>query len=101
MLLGRDIMHTVNKIKRLRDTIEQMEKVHQLQILDICKRHNVQYTENVNGIFINMILLKEAVLLAIDEYINYISLQQLQLDDVEATKKKYQEEFYNKEVSPY
>ena len=101
MPLGKDIMHTVNKIKRLRDTIEQMEKVHQLQILDICKRHNVQYTENINGIFINMILLKEATLLAIDEYINYITLQQLQLDDAEATKKQYQEEFYNKEVSSY
>jgi len=110
LLLGRkrlrdagekEYMYTVSKIKYLRDTIEKMEKVHQLQILDICLRHNVQYTENINGIFINMILLKEVALSAIDEYINYISLQQLQLDDVEATKKKYQEEFYNKEVSPY
>ena len=44
-----------------------------------------------------MILLKEVALSAIDEYINYISLQQLQLDDVEATKKKYQEELDEEE----
>lgn len=101
MLLGRNIMYTVNEIKRLRDTIEQMEKVHQLQILDICNHHDVPYTENINGIFINMILLNETTLRAINEYIKYISLQQMQLNDAEATKKKYQEEFYNKEVATY
>ena len=94
-------MHTVNDIKCLRDIIEQMEKVHQLQILDICNHHNVPNTENINGIFINMILLNETTLQAIDEYIKYISLQQTQLNDVEATKKKYQEEFYNKEAVTY
>tara|TARA_Y100001970_G_C14098575_1_gene784140 strand:- start:192 stop:476 length:285 start_codon:yes stop_codon:yes gene_type:complete len=94
-------MYTIDEIKTLRDTIEQMAKVHQLQILDICKRHDVQYTENVNGIFINMTLLTNKTFIAIDEYIKYISLQQLQLDNVEATKKKYQEEFYNKEASTY
>lgn len=94
-------MYTVNEIKRLRDTIEQMEKVHQLQILDICNHHDVPYTENINGIFINMILLNETTLQAIDEYIKYISLQQMQLNDAEVTKKQYQEEFYNKEVATY
>ena len=87
-------MHTVNEIKCLRDTIEQMEKVHQLQILDICNHHDVPYTENINGIFINMILLNETTLQAIDEYIKYISLQQMQLNDAETTKKQYQEKFY-------
>ena len=44
-----------------------------------------------------MSLLNEPTLQAINEYIKYISLQQTQLNDAEATKKKYQEEFYNKE----
>ena len=81
-------MYTIMAIKQLRDTIENMEKIHQLQILEICNKHNVQYTENVNGIFINMTLLDETILKAIHEYMNYIYLQQKQLDNVEATKEK-------------
>ena len=89
-------MYTINKIKILKDSIQNMEKIHQLQILEICNNHHVQYTENSNGIFINMTLLNDSILTAMSEYMNYINLQQKQLDNIEAAKNKYKEEFYNK-----
>ena len=89
-------MYTIDNIKIMRDGIQNMEKIHQLQILEICNNHHVQYTENSNGVFINMTLLNDSILAAISEYINYIGLQQKQLDNIEATKNKYKEEFYNK-----
>ena len=89
-------MYTIDNIKILRDSIQYLEKIHQLQILEICNNHHVQYTENSNGIFINMTLLNDSILAAISEYMNYIGLQQKQLDNIEAAKNKYKEEFYNK-----
>jgi predicted component of viral defense system (DUF524 family) len=90
-------MYGIGEVKQLRDKIEDMQKIHQVQVLEICKRYEVQYTENVNGIFINMTLLDDNTLNAIQEYLAYISLQQKQLDNIEDMKKKYKDAFYNKD----
>lgn len=93
-------MYAIEKIKILRDNIQNMEKIHQLQILEICNNRHVQFTENSNGIFINMTLLNDSILTDISEYMNYIRLQQKQLANIEAAKNKYKEEFYNKANAP-
>ncbi len=55
----------------LRDNIESMEHVHQLRILEIIKNNNIEYTENSNGIFINMTILSPQLITSIQEYIKY------------------------------
>ena len=49
----------------LRDNIESMEHVHQLRILEIIKNNNIEYTENSNGIFINMTILSPQLITSI------------------------------------
>ena len=44
----------MKKIIVLRDKIQALDKFHQIEIFKILKTHNVNYTENRNGIFINM-----------------------------------------------
>ena len=88
------VMYSIENIKKLRDSIEAMEQIHQIRILEICNECSVKYTENANGIFINMTLLDDAVLDRVCQYMNYVRLQQSQLDNVEATKEKYKKEFY-------
>jgi hypothetical protein len=87
----------------LRDNIENMEKIHQVHILKIFKKYNVEYTENTNGIFINMSILKDEAIVEIKSYIEYVKLQQKQLEKVEAEKESYKKEFYkdNKAVATY
>lgn len=87
----------------LRDNIENMEKIHQVHILKIFKKYNVEYTENTNGIFINMSILKDEAITEIKSYIEYVKLQQKQLEKVEAEKESYKKEFYkdNKAVATY
>ena len=87
----------------LRDTIEKMEKIHQVHILKIFTKYGVEYTENTNGIFINMSILKQETLDEINSYIEYVKLQQKQLEKVEAEKDAYKKEFYkdNKAVAAY
>ena len=80
-----------------------MEKIHQVHILKIFKKYNVEYTENTNGIFINMSILKDEAIVEIKSYIEYVKLQQKQLEKVEAEKESYKKEFYkdNKAVATY
>jgi len=92
-----------NALQMLRDSIESMEKVHQLRILEIIKNNNIDYTENTNGIFINMTILSIQLITSIQEYIKYVGLQQQQLDKGEKDKETLKNEFYkdNKAAVPY
>jgi hypothetical protein len=96
-------MTDTNNIKKLRDIIENMNKIHQIHILKILKENDIQFTENSNGIFVNMSLLNKKTLNRIKKFIKYVHLQEEQLENVEDIKAKYQEEFYkdNKEDGAY
>ena len=93
-------MTDINDLKRLIDNIEKMETIHQIHIFKILKENQIEFTENSNGVFINMTLLDELTLKQINTFIKYVNLQQKQLETVEDIKAQYQKEFYkdNKET---
>jgi|TARA_B100000767_G_C19252426_1_gene323797 hypothetical protein len=82
----------MESLKNLRDKIQTLEKIHQLHILKILIENNISYTENSNGVFINMITLSEDVSNSIEKYLEYVSLQEDHLDKVETEKNKYLDE---------
>ena len=41
-------------LQSLRDEIEKMEPIHQQRVFEIMKNKRISYTENNNGIFINL-----------------------------------------------
>lgn len=82
----------MESLKKLRDKIQTLEKIHQLHILKILIENNISYTENSNGVFINMITLSEDVSNSIEKYLEYVSLQEDHLDKVETEKNKYLDE---------
>jgi len=89
------------ELLKIRDEVEKMEKIHQVNILKIFKKHNIDFTENSNGIFINMTILNSDILEEINSYISYVNLQQKQLNKIEQDKERYKKEFYkdNKAVA--
>jgi len=78
----------------LRDKIQKLNKFHQLEIFRIFKTQNANYTENRNGIFINMNNLDKDTLKIIKEYLNYVSTQQDHLDTIERRKEQYKISFF-------
>ena len=84
----------MKKIIVLRDKIQALDKIHQIEIFKILKTHNVNYTENRNGIFINMNELNKKIIKKIENYLNYVSTQQNQLDVVEQQKEEYKLSFF-------
>jgi hypothetical protein len=93
----------MNNLTTLRDSIEKLEKIHQVHILKIFNKYNIEFTENTNGIFVNMTILNTDAINDIKSYIDYVKLQQKQLEKVEAEKDAYKKEFYkdNKAVASY
>ena len=90
----------MDKLKKLRDAIQQLEKIHQIYILKLFTMHSVSYTENSNGIFVNMSTISKTVIKDIQEYLKYVDLQETQLEDAEVTKEKYKKSLFkdNKEI---
>jgi len=94
-------MTEITDLKRLRDKIEKMERIHQIHIFKILKENQIEFTENSNGVFVNMTLLDDTTLKQINNFIKYVNLQQKQLESIEDIKAQYQKEFYkdNKETT--
>ena len=94
-------MTEITDLKRLRDNIEKMERIHQIHIFKILKEYQIEFTENSNGVFVNMTLLDDTTLKQINNFIKYVNLQQKQLESIEDIKAQYQKEFYkdNKETT--
>ena len=59
-------------LKNLRDEISELEDFQQLEILKIVDTNNVKYSQNNNGIFLNMKILEKKCLKEIYNYIEFI-----------------------------
>ena len=81
----------------LKDKIEKLEKFHQVQILEILVQNNIPFTENRNGVFINMIKIRSEVILKIKEYLLYVTNQNSHLESTEILKKQLKRNYFNKD----
>jgi hypothetical protein len=64
-------------------------KKHYVQIFKIIKENNATYSQNINGVFINLINIEEDILDKIVKYLNYIDSRNSEIDS----------EFYSKIVT--
>lgn len=96
-------LYMTTELITLRDSIEKMEKIHQMHVFKILKKSNIEYTENSNGIFFNITMLENNHIKEIVSYMDYVTLQQKQLNKIEEDKERYKKEFYkdNKAISSY
>ena len=59
------------KRKRIIDSIKNLNLFEHQEIFKIIKKQNIKYSENSNGIFINMNKLSEKTIIEIDTFITY------------------------------
>ena len=60
------------ELKCLRDEISELEDFQQLEILKIVDKNNIKYSQNNNGIFLNMKILDKKCLKLIYNYLEFI-----------------------------
>jgi len=76
----------IDALKYLRDKIETLTIFHQTEILRILQINKVTFSENKNGVFVNLTYVSENVIKKINDYIMYVDKQESQLNEVEEKK---------------
>jgi transcription initiation factor TFIID subunit TAF12 len=76
----------IDSLKYLRDKVESLTVFHQTEILRILHTNKVTFSENKNGIFVNLTYVSTDVIDAINEYIIYVYKQESQLNEIEEKK---------------
>ena len=93
-----------SKQKKLKNKIENLDQIHQIKILDILISNQIKYSENRNGIFLNMDNLDEKTISEIEKNLEYFRKQEKTLNDIETIKDELNNDYFkndNKETPAY
>ncbi|MBN20742.1 MAG: hypothetical protein CL678_05575 [Bdellovibrionaceae bacterium] len=88
VLLHKEIVDIKNKI-------ESLNKIHHIKIFQVLIENNIPYTENRNGVFINMNSFNKNIIEILRKTILYITTQEQTLNDIESIKNKLSNNFFN------
>jgi len=73
--------YTLVEKKAIMTRIQNLKgKKHYLEIYKIIKDNNVTYSQNINGIFINLTNIEDFILEKIIEYLNYVESRNTEID---------------------
>jgi len=86
-------------LKNICETIENMSKFNQIEILKILKKHkDVILNENKNGIHINLTELNEEIINELLLYTQYVTTQEYALNTIEKQKETYKNKYFSKDI---
>jgi hypothetical protein len=91
--------YSVSELNYLRESIENMNKFNQIEVLRILHKHKeVTLNENKYGIHINISELKKDVLDELSVYIKYVNAQESNLNVIEQQKEDYRNTYFAKDI---
>lgn len=91
--------YSVSELNYLRESIENMNKFNQVEVLRIFFKHKeVMLNENKYGIHINLSELKKEVLDELTVYIKYVNAQESNLNIAEQQKADYRNTYFTKDI---
>jgi hypothetical protein len=94
-----DLNHfSVSELNYIRDSIENMNKFNQIEVLRIFNKHkDIILNENKYGIHINLSELRREILEELQVYIKYVNTQELTLNKIEKEKESYKNIYFTKD----
>ena len=91
--------YSVSELDYIRETIENMNKFNQIEVLRILKKNNdVILNENKYGIHINLSEVKKDILNELTIYIKYVNAQEIALNSIEQQKEDYRNTYFSKDI---
>ncbi len=94
--IAQHVETKTNYLMSLKEGIENMPVVHQIEILRILHSKHTQINENKNGVFVNISRLNTVLLQELYEYMKYVIHQEKQLNEIEEQKQSLTKEFFDK-----
>jgi len=92
--IAQHVETKTNYLMSLKDGIENMPVVHQIEILRILHSKHTQINENKNGVFVNISKLNNELLQQLYDYMNYVINQEKHLNEIEEQKQSLTKEFF-------
>ena len=90
---------SVSELNYIRETIENMNKFNQIEVLRILNRHNdVTLNENKYGVHINLTDLDKNIVNELALYIKYVNAQEIALNSIEQQKEDYRNTYFSKDI---
>ncbi len=90
-------MTDITKLQNIKETIENMDKCHQIEILKIFINNSVILSKNSNGTFINLTDLSVNIVDKLEEYIKFVDKQDNHLLNIENEKAIIKNEFFKQD----
>lgn len=91
--------YSVSELNYLRESIENMNKFNQVEILRILnKNKDITLNENKYGVHINLSDLKTEVLDELSTFLKYVNIQENNLNDIEKQKETYRNTYFSKDI---
>jgi hypothetical protein len=91
--------YSVSELNYIRETIENMNKFNQIEVLRILHRHkDVFLNENKYGIHINLSELDKEIINELNVYIKYVNTQEQTLNSIEKQKEAYRNTYFSKDI---
>ena len=87
-------MNDLNNLLLLKNQIENIDKIHHIKVLNILKNNNIKYSENRNGIFVNMTSFDSLTIDNIEKLLSYIKTQEKRLTDIETIKEELSKDYF-------
>ena len=85
---------SISNLILLKEKMENLDESQQLDIVRILMENNIKFSENSNGVFLNLTNLKEDEIEEIKKYIQYTTDQEKNLITIENMKKEYKKNFF-------
>jgi len=97
-LENESLEFTTTMLNHIRESVELMSKFNQIEVLRILYSHKeVIINENKYGIHINLTELPNSILNEIKMYIDYVTTQEIQLNEAEKQKEDYKNIYFIKD----
>lgn len=84
----------MDRLDNIKNTIESMNKHHQIEILKILGKYECKLNENKSGVYVNMSFLNQETILELERYIDYIKDQEDSLVTMECQKEEFKNAYF-------
>jgi hypothetical protein len=84
----------IEELKKINKIVNKLNIIHHQKIFDIIKEFNIKFSENRNGVFINLNNLPIKVLDKIKKYMEYVKIQEKNFSNFENIKKEFKKDFF-------
>lgn len=81
-------------LKMLRDNIEALPIFHQIEILRILYKNHITFSENKNGVFLNLSYVNLDVIHKMNEYVTFVQNQENQMCEFEKKKMTISNQYF-------